>query len=225
MYIQPPAEWVGKRLKEVREVLYVSPRGGDYKRMFISFGVAAVSATSDPAGGFEYLQTMDGEVEGKELALHSGAFQTVGICWPTELALRAEDNPPDGETARQVWMKYLKSKTIGFWASTYLGFDAFDPPANDKFVKILHDFKESPYYSVKFATKEKQELDYASPLFGVRVTPDLALLVGTTLEHQNVLLASQYEVYSGGRYPARVELETTDGDVYVRYFDYSQLGD
>ena len=55
------------------------------------------------------------------------------------------------------------------------------------------------------------------------MTPDLAFLVGTQLEHKNVLLASQYELYSGGQFPSRVELVTTDGEVYTRYFDYSVL--
>jgi len=112
---------------------------------------------------------------------------------------------------------------VDFWVRNQLGFDVYNPPPNDELVSILRELKASPYYSVRYATTEQQEISYAAPLFGTLITADYALLVGALLETRNILLASQYEVYSGGHCPARVELETTDGQLFVRYFDYSVL--
>jgi hypothetical protein len=114
------------------------------------------------------------------------------------------------------------SKYINESTSIIVGIDPRNPPAETELLKKLEDFRASKYFCQPFITEEVQELRYTSNSFGTKPPMGATgLMVSLVAETQNLLYAAQWDMYTGPEHPARIEIETTDGRVLSRYFDYT----
>lgn len=223
LYLDPPPEFDGKSIAEIRLVLYASPRGGDTDQIFI---VPLTDPVAVPAAGGElknYLEPLRvTAIAGRETIPVSGLLLT-DLGYPTMVGLQKYRETGDPQAVLKYWKKYLSPGWDNFIHEYYLGFTRNAIPSAQELVDRLQEFRASPYYPVRFVTTEHQELVFRINGYGLVIEPDMGFVVGGHLEDQNEFFGAQYEVYSGGRYPARVELETTDGALYTRYLDYSVL--
>lgn len=133
-------------------------------------------------------------------------FEALQDSRPLEYMRMQFDNPQRRELLRRI-----------------CGIDLNLPLAEDELIAGLRAYRDSPYYSVRFASSQCQELEWHSKCWKMKLPEGASLFVRVHLNDYNTLNAGQWEVYSGGECPSRMELEAMDGQILTRYFDFSPV--
>lgn len=219
MLIDPPAEFRHKPLSQLRIVLLVSGMAGETGVVHLVPDIVRVSdaratGTSLMAGIEPMLSdypefidcgygNLSREVDIALAAKRSGKLLT---SYYTELMNAGLiDNP------RQAAYQLA------------LGLDLADLPDEDRLYNLLQDFKASEFYSIRYAQAKKQEITWTCDLHDLELDAQDGLLAGVLVETSGALNDAQWELYSGGTTPARVEIIAQNGSTYTTYIDYSVL--
>jgi hypothetical protein len=87
----------------------------------------------------------------------------------------------------------------------------------------VYRFYHSPYYSVRFASRNDVKIEWVINLHGAHISKNNSLLVQVPMETQGFLINAQYDLLSGGDTPASITLTPQDGPPYTAYLDYSAV--
>jgi len=101
-------------------------------------------------------------------------------------------------------------------------FDTTNPPSNEEIARNLQDFIDGEFYSLEHLTGEDQQLEFTIDLQEKVIRPGQVIVIGLTTETQGAPVMGQWNVYSGGADPARIEIKAVGSeDKDVHYFDFS----
>ena len=90
------------------------------------------------------------------------------------------------------------------------GIDLDTDPNEQEILEAIKSYAASPYYGMQFADSSAGETAWTKDIRGARLPSDRGLMVRVIINDYNLLLAGQWEVYSGGQRPSRIELETQE---------------
>lgn len=226
IYFDLPEDFRRAPLKELRVYLSASPRGGDNATFGITPQLECVKGLN---AGLEYPFDYSGEMMPENYELGNfGPDSWIGHAVSRAFEARGAraahaKNPVSG--ARDYFLNLIApspSRFINETTETILGLDPRHPPSEEETIRRVEAFLNSPRCCWLVATQEEQPLACTAALFGTQPSPGARGMIFTLVaQTENVIKAAQLDLYSGPQHPSRIELETTDGRVLTRYFDYS----
>ncbi|MBN2082502.1 hypothetical protein JW859_09905 [bacterium] len=231
LYLEPPAEFAGVPLRELRVILFVSPREGNKNWISPDFTPTTGSSVSfvEDVQLHPRIDKPDGMDQAVFDYISSDRTFICGdsVSWYVTLALGTDaSSDQDAEAVVAALVHFTDTVSVfteRFWLEFGINLTGENLPPAEEIVAMLREYQESKYYQVKRPQGEKEEMVWHVNMRNAALEPGVGLVVGNVIEHMNMQVASIYELYSGGDTPARVELETADGRVYVNYFDYTAL--
>lgn len=225
MYLDLPEQFRNAPLKELRVYLTASPRGGDNDSFAFTPQIQFVQQVTYGAQyPFDYgCDTMPSGGTLDDFTPETWVGIAGSRMHEAFGALAAHQrNPVNG--AVDYYKNDIAHRTSAFINETTLalfGFDPRDPPGEEEIVARIEAVRDSPRCCWMFTTKEEQDSACRLDLFGTRPPKAAVGMIFTLLaETQNVLKIAQWDLYSGPQHLSRLELETLDGKVLTRYFDY-----
>lgn len=220
--VDPPAGFRHTELKELRVYHEMRALAGD------ALGTMPVNSKiylnyrepRESGGGL----LLDGKVfEHPVLGDYSGGRLDLGgfLWWPYAAVERALD-PENTAPASDLITGEMLITDIHYTAyDYYFGLDLDNMPDNEGLIAALKPWTHGPYRGFHYATPERELYEYAAPLKDIMLEDDDAITIGFELNNMGLPYSGQWEFYSGGENPSRIELETADGRVWTRYLDYS----
>ncbi len=217
--INPPPDFRNKPLDKIKIVFFASAMAGETD---VAYLVPNIYVTEDgnatgPALTSNY----------KPLLANQPNFVDVGygnLSRDVDLGLSAQRNGTtltDYLTTRLEWNLIDIPRQFTFKIG--LGVDVNNLPGEEQLLLIYRNFRESELYSIRYANGDKLEISWTNDLHGLSLDSNDGLIVAIGIETCGHLNDAQWEIFSGGGTPARIELTAENGATYTAYIDYSQL--
>ena len=230
--INPPSEFRGAPLKELR--IYTDTKGiiGDYAEMEI-YGLVHVHhmvPSEHPGSQYEFIAAPEFSVYTRLLSRLAGNFSEYRLdrCHPDYRFQRAKTYIDRGEVerGRQYVLDHiaLTEKHFNYTVTKYkllYNADILGLPTGEEFVDLVDRITSDRFFCLNYASSERSMLESYIPLDNGVLTDNMVFTVGYMLCDEALPETGQWDLYSGGDDPARIELETTDGRVFTQYMDYN----
>jgi len=215
LLIALPDQFAEVPLKELRIYLYGTALAGDVDKVYLAgHFLPLVSADYDHVAAPQY---------DKEFYQNPAGFEGLDCASVSFVVERALELQAAGEE----WRDYLAGRgqiepvATGF--QVFLGLDLANLPPDSELLAALRDFKGDPRFAIRYLTQPDQEVAWHIDLRGGKIRKGGGFIAGVSMETRGLLYNCQWEFQSGGPTPARVEIETEDGEILTGYFDFSQL--
>ncbi|MCB1221945.1 MAG: hypothetical protein H7A35_15210 [Planctomycetales bacterium] len=230
-----------RKLREMRIYLYAKGENGDYKEIFIA---PRVFSMKKPGDGELYFTQRDRNFS--IYAGHEGSISFNGNSYALSDSLKYHENPDDDYDSASDYLNSMFTKSPAVRRILYsrgLSTDSLeallewekdrDAPLTqladwlveeDKLVEGIREYLDTDVGHIVIVGDEKAEYFWRVPLFDGSLDEDDYLLVSLDMLDHNMLFSAGYTAYSGGDTPSRVEIETTDGEVFTYYWNLLDTG-
>lgn len=225
-----------RKLREMRIHLYAKGENGDFDKLFVA---PKVFSMKKPGDGELYFTQRDRNFS--IYAGHEGSICFNGNSYSLNDSLKYHDNPDDDYDSASDYLSSMFTKSPAVRRILYsrgLSTDSLeallewekdrDAPLTqladwlvdeDKLVEGIREYLETDIGHIVIVGNEKAEYFWRVPLFDGSLDEDDYILVSLDMLDHNMLFSAGYTAYSGGDTPSRVEIETTDGEVFTYYWN------